>query len=134
MNITNESQEVISFLADDHKASTKQDRNNINDQQKKHRLGTFSKNILLEGLNKFYGSSYRSSLSIYANLLEWSIIPYKWCIMIKKVFLSCLTLIPKRKFSKVIDMKDPLSLDTDILDFQNNQKNGLGFIESVLGN
>ena len=31
----------------------KQDGNNINDPQKKHRLGTVSKNILLEGLNRF---------------------------------------------------------------------------------
>ena len=32
------------------KAYQKQDRNNINDPQKKHRLGMVSKNILLEGL------------------------------------------------------------------------------------
>ena len=46
--ITNESQEVSHFPAGDHKASTnrlhesitKQDRTNINDPQKKHRLGT----------------------------------------------------------------------------------------------
>ena len=36
-----------------HESITKQDRNNINDPQKKHRLGTVSKNILLEGLNRF---------------------------------------------------------------------------------
>ena len=50
--------------AGDHKASTnsvhesitKQDRNNINDPQKKHRLGTVSKNILLEGSNQFNGA------------------------------------------------------------------------------
>ena len=35
---------------------TKQDRNNINDPQKKHRLGTVSKNILPEGLNQFNGA------------------------------------------------------------------------------
>ena len=34
----------------------KQDRNNINDPQKKHRLGTVSKNILQEGLNQFNGA------------------------------------------------------------------------------
>ena len=33
----------------------KKDSNNINDPQKKHRLGTLSKNILLEGLNQFHG-------------------------------------------------------------------------------
>ena len=36
-----------------HESITKQDRNNINDPQKKRRLGTVSKNILLEGLNRF---------------------------------------------------------------------------------
>ena len=35
---------------------TKQDRNKINNPQKKHRLGTVSKNILLEGLNLFNGA------------------------------------------------------------------------------
>ena len=34
-----------------HESITKQDRNYINDPQKKHRLGTVSKNILLEGWN-----------------------------------------------------------------------------------
>ena len=38
---------------DVHESITKQDRNNINDPQKKHRLGTVSKNILLEGFNRF---------------------------------------------------------------------------------
>ena len=64
LDITNESQEVSPFLADDHKVSqkdvhesiTKQDRNNINDPQKKHRFGTVSKNILLEGFNRFNGA------------------------------------------------------------------------------
>ena len=59
LDITNESQEVSPFPTGDHKASTnrhawkhnKQDRNNINDPQKKHSLGTVSKNILPEGLN-----------------------------------------------------------------------------------
>ena len=62
--ITNESQEVSSFPAGDHKTSktdvhesiTKQDRNNINDPQKKPCLGTVSKYILLEGLNQFNGA------------------------------------------------------------------------------
>ena len=39
-----------------HESITKQDRNNINDPQKKQRLGTVSKNILLEGLNLFNGA------------------------------------------------------------------------------
>ena len=66
LDFTNESQEVSPFPAGDHKASInrrvrrkawqKQVRNNINAPQKKHRLGTVSKNILLEGLNQFYGA------------------------------------------------------------------------------
>ena len=39
-----------------HEIITKQDRNNINDPQKKHRLGTVSKSILLEGVNRFNGA------------------------------------------------------------------------------
>ena len=58
LDITNESQEVSAFPAGDHKASinrpAQQDGNNINDLQKKHRLGMVSKNILLEGLNRFH--------------------------------------------------------------------------------
>ena len=41
---------------DVHEIITKQDRNNINDPQKKHRLRTNSKTILLEGLNRFNGA------------------------------------------------------------------------------
>ena len=41
---------------DVHESITKQDRNNINDPQKEHRLGMVSKNILLEGLNRFNGA------------------------------------------------------------------------------
>ena len=39
-----------------HENITKQDRNNINDPQKKRCLRTVSKNILLEGLNRFHGA------------------------------------------------------------------------------
>ena len=41
---------------DVHESITKQDRNNINDPQKKHRIGTVSKNILLQGFNWFNGA------------------------------------------------------------------------------
>ena len=52
LDITNERQEVSPFPAGDHKGSInrrarkhkKQDRNNINDPQKKHYLGMVSKN------------------------------------------------------------------------------------------
>ena len=62
LDITNQSQDVSPFLAGDHKASInrrarKHNRNNINDPQKKHRLGTVSKNILLEGFNRFHGAT-----------------------------------------------------------------------------
>ena len=56
LDITNESQEGSPFPAhtrhqqtDVHESITKQDRNNINDPQKKHRLGTVSEDILLKG-------------------------------------------------------------------------------------
>ena len=57
----NESQEVSPFPAGDHKASVnrrarKHDKNKTRDPQKKHRLGTVSKNILLEGFNRFNGA------------------------------------------------------------------------------
>ena len=41
---------------DVHESRTKQDRNNINDPQKKHRLGTVSKNMLLEDVNRSHGA------------------------------------------------------------------------------
>ena len=41
---------------DVHESITKQDRNNINDPQQKHRLGMVNKNVLLEGLNRFNGA------------------------------------------------------------------------------
>ena len=60
LDITNESQWVSPFPAGDHKASInrlarKHNKNKINDPQKKLRLETVSKNILLEGLNQFHG-------------------------------------------------------------------------------
>ena len=66
LDITNESQEVSPFPADDHKASINrrirknnfaQDRNNMNDPQKKYRLRKVNKNILLEGLNRFHNAN-----------------------------------------------------------------------------
>ena len=66
LEITNENQEVSPFQAgghrhqqtDAHESITKQDTNNINDPLKKHRLGTVSKNIPLEGLNRFNGAPF----------------------------------------------------------------------------
>ena len=49
-----------------HESKTKQDRNNINDPQKKHRLGTVSKNILLEGLNRFNSAPTSPLVQIYS--------------------------------------------------------------------
>ena len=60
INITNKSQEVSSLPSVKYKAAmnrresmTNTNINNVNDQQKKHCLGTVSKNILLEGLTCF---------------------------------------------------------------------------------
>ena len=52
------SQQVITMhqQTDVHESITKQDRNNINDPQKKRRLGTVCKNNLLEGLNRLNGA------------------------------------------------------------------------------
>ena len=50
LDITNESQEVSPFPAEVHESITKQDRNNINDPQKKYHLETVSKNIFSGGL------------------------------------------------------------------------------------
>ena len=55
INITNKCQEVSPFPSGDHKAAMNRrkgmtnTRHNINDPQKKYRLGTVSKNIFLEG-------------------------------------------------------------------------------------
>ena len=40
-----------------HKGITNTRQKNINDPQKKYRLGTVSKNILREGLNGFHGAN-----------------------------------------------------------------------------
>ena len=59
LDTTNESQEVSSFPSGDHKArinrrihihNKHKTKKTIKDPQKKYRLGTVSKNILLEGL------------------------------------------------------------------------------------
>ena len=65
LDITNESQGVSPFPADDHRHQltnrtqkhVTQDRNNMNDPQKKYRLGTVTKNILLKCLNWIHGSN-----------------------------------------------------------------------------
>ena len=49
---------------DVHESITKQYRNNIKDPQKKHRLGTVSKTILLEGLNRFNGAPTSPSVQM----------------------------------------------------------------------
>ena len=64
LNITKKSQVASCFPAGDPKVamsrreSMKNTRHkNTNDPQKKYRLGTVSKNILLEGLNQFQGAN-----------------------------------------------------------------------------
>ena len=67
LDITNKCQDVSSFPAGDHNASIniraqkhnkKLDRNNIYDPQKKHRLRTVSKNILLVVLSPKANNRY----------------------------------------------------------------------------
>ena len=72
INITNKSQEVNPFPAGYHKAAMNRRQSmrntrhkNTNDPQKMYRLGTVSKNILLEGLNRFHG----------ANQVAWESLP-----------------------------------------------------------
>ena len=79
LDITNESQEASPFQAGDqqsnvHESITKQDRNNINDPQKKHRLGTVSKNILLVGLNRF--NSALASCKEWLNVTLSQVLPH----------------------------------------------------------
>ena len=71
INITNKSQEVSPFPAGDHKAAMNRRKsmtitrhNNTNDPQKKYRLGTVSKNILLEGLNRFHRANLTLSSDV----------------------------------------------------------------------
>ena len=41
---------------------------NTNDPQKKYRLGTVSKNSLLEGLNRFHGANLTLSSDVYQDI------------------------------------------------------------------
>ena len=51
-----------------HASITKQDRNKINDPQKKHRLGTVSKNILLEG--RYYDLIFKFTIGLKSLLRQ----------------------------------------------------------------
>ena len=71
INLTNKSWEVSPFPAGDHKAAMNRRESmrntrhkNTNDPQKKYRLETVSKNILLEGLNRFYGANLTLSSDV----------------------------------------------------------------------
>ena len=55
----------------DAKAWQTQDINNTNDPQKKYHLGTVSKNILLEGLNRFHGANLTLSLDVDHIQIVW---------------------------------------------------------------
>ena len=63
INITNKSQEDSPFQAGDHKVAINRHDSMRNTRRKKtqmihkkYRLGTVSKNILLEGLSRFHGT------------------------------------------------------------------------------
>ena len=55
---------------DVHGLITKRDRNKMNDSQKKHHLGTVSKNILLEGLNHVNGAPSSPLVQMCINTLR----------------------------------------------------------------
>ena len=70
INITSKSQDISPFPAGDHRAamnrreSKKNKRHKTtNDSQKKYRIGTVSKNNLLEGLNHLHDANVTLSLS-----------------------------------------------------------------------
>ena len=67
---------------DAHESITKQDKNNINDPHKKHRLGTVNKIILPEGLNQLNGAPTSSLVQM------WIVIIHIMC----SFELFCLTL------------------------------------------
>ena len=46
------------------KAKQTQERNNMNDPQRKQRLGRVSENILLEGLNRYHGANLTFSSDV----------------------------------------------------------------------
>ena len=64
INITNKSQVTTKQQWTDAKAWQTQDINITNDPQKKYRLGMVSKNILLEGLNRFHSSNLTLSSDV----------------------------------------------------------------------
>ena len=67
LNITNNtiSQQVTTRQQwTDAKAWKTQDKYNTNDPQKKYRLRTFSKNILLEGFNRFHDANLTLSSDV----------------------------------------------------------------------
>ena len=71
INIINKSQEVSPFPAGDHKAAMKRRESmrntrqkDTNDPQRKYRLRTVSKNILLERLNRFQGANLTLSSDV----------------------------------------------------------------------
>ena len=69
ITIRHHKQELSPFLAGDHKAAmnicdsmTNTRQNNTNYSQKKHSLGTVSKNILLEGKNQYSTHFFKAGL------------------------------------------------------------------------
>ena len=62
INITNKSQVVSPFPASNEQET--QDTKNTNDPQNKYCIGRVIKNILLEGLNRFYGANLTLSSNV----------------------------------------------------------------------
>ena len=77
LDITNESQEVSPFPAGDHKATinrrAQKHNKHMTETQKKYRLGTVSKNILLEGINRFKGTNLTLSSDVDQDTLMFGL-------------------------------------------------------------
>ena len=80
LDTTNQRQEARPFPAGDHKAQINRraqkhykhkTEKNINDPQKKYRLRTVSKNILLEGLNWFHGDNLTLNSDVDQDIDIW---------------------------------------------------------------
>ena len=88
---------------DVHKSITKQDRNNINDPQKKHRLGTVSKNILLKSFDLTDIGSVKSMRSCLVAYVRGGYDTFAKCRNLKSEWLLSISVRKEclpRKFMK----------------------------------
>ena len=110
LDISNENQEVSPFQSNDHTTSinrrsrkhSKKDRNNINDLQKKHHLGTVSKNILVEALNQFHGAPTSPLVQMWIKTLR--------CLVCMKKNLAYQCTISYTNHKQSHDSKDTITV------------------------